>query len=62
MIACLQLPPLVGRIDEQLQESLDAKREAAIHWMRERGIQLAAEPPPVSVGEWCKRYQRREQQ
>lgn len=48
MIEFLQLPPLLGHTDSGLQESLEAKREAAVHWMRERRIPLIADPKPLA--------------
>lgn len=48
MIGFLELPPLIGHTDSQLQESLEAKREAAVRWMRERQIPLIADPKPLA--------------
>lgn len=60
MIEFLQLPPLLGRTDEQLQESLDAKRVTAIRWMRERRIPLIADPKPLAY--WRRRLTTEGQQ
>lgn len=51
MIAFLELPPLIGRTDEQAEDRLTSQRESARQWMRERGIEDLNDPlPPERLG------------